>query len=207
MRYRAPLPHFCTAAAIFPPISEDLPPKTQLRAPWKESNFNLSASACPLLPLVTSSAAVVLRAYHRQTCPSKQLALRQELHWHLGRLALARLQLRMRAAASAGGPSFAPSHPGRTPMLRLAREAGENLTEAVKLAQATVEAAAAAAAAATAASSKGGRRGSVAAPWSAGVGGLAADNGMRAREGWARAELAKLCLTGVSPDFVRWSGV
>ena len=82
-------------------------------------------------------------------------------------------------------------------MLRLAREAGENLTEAVKLAQATVEAAAAAAAA----SSKGGRRGSVAAP-SAGVS-LVADDGMRAREGWARAELAKLCLTGVSPDFVR----
>lgn len=91
--------------------------------------------------------------------------------------------------------------------MRLAREAGENLTEAVKLAQETVEAAAAVAAAAAAAALKGGRRGSVTAVASAGVGGVVADNGMRAREGWAKAELAKLCLTGVLPDFVRWFDV
>lgn len=32
------------------------------------------------------------------------------------------------------------------------------------------------------------------------------DDGMRAREGWARMELAKLCLTEVAPDHVRSFG-
>lgn len=29
------------------------------------------------------------------------------------------------------------------------------------------------------------------------------DDGMRAREGWARAELSKLCLMEVAPEYVR----
>lgn len=32
------------------------------------------------------------------------------------------------------------------------------------------------------------------------------DDGMRAREGWARMELSKLCLTEVAPDYVRCFG-
>ncbi|CAM9264513.1 unnamed protein product, partial [Ectocarpus sp. 12 AP-2014] len=137
-----------------------------------------------------------------ETCPQKQLGLRQELHWNLGRLALARLQGRLRSAAAAAttaspfgianGASAAPSG-GRTPLIRLAREAGGHLSEAISLAQAAAEVAAtvAAAEARTNRAANGTRAGSAA------VG----DDGMRTREGWARAELSKLCLTGVAPDY------
>ncbi|CAM9498108.1 unnamed protein product, partial [Ectocarpus fasciculatus] len=137
-----------------------------------------------------------------ETCPQKQLALRQELHWHLGRLALARLQGRLRSAAAAAatasasgtakGASAAPSG-GRTPLIRLAREAGGHLSEAISLAQAAVEVAATVAAAEV----RTNRAANGAAAGSAAAG----DDGMRAREGWARAELSKLCLTGVAPDY------
>lgn len=46
---------------------------------------------------------------------------------------------------------------------------------------------------------KGGSRVSVA----TGRATAAANGGMRAREGWARAELAKLCLMEVAPEHVR----
>lgn len=139
-----------------------------------------------------------------QTCPQKQLGLRQELHWNLGRLALARLQGRLRSAAAAAttaspfgtanGASAAPSG-GRTPLIRLAREAGGHLSEAISLAQAAVEVAATAAAA----EARTNRAANGAGAGSAAV----EDDGMRAREGWARAELSKLCLAGVAPDYVR----
>lgn len=80
--------------------------------------------------------------------------------------------------------------------MRLAREAASNLNEAIRLAQVSVEVAAAAAAGAKKAGSSSAA--------TKGRGAAVADNGMRAREGWARAELAKLCLTGVSPEYVRW---
>ncbi len=95
---------------------------------------------------------------------------------------------------------MAATAPGRTPLLRLAREAGTHLTEAISLAQAAVEvsAAVAAAEARTKRGVNGGGNGGAAAGASAG-----GDDGMRAREGWARAELAKLCLAGVAPEYVR----
>ncbi|CBJ25838.1 tetratricopeptide repeat domain protein [Ectocarpus siliculosus] len=137
-----------------------------------------------------------------ETCPQKQLGLRQELHWNLGRLALARLQGRLRSAAdaitsaspfgTANGASAAPSG-GRTPLIRLAREAGGHLSEAISLAQAAVEVAATVAAAEA--------RTNLAANGTGAGSGAVGDDGMRAREGWARAELSKLCLTGVAPDY------
>lgn len=150
----------------------------------------------------------------QKTCPQKQLALRQELHWHLGRLALARLQSRLRSAAAAangissGLAAAAASAPGRTPLLRLAREAGTHLTEAISLAQAAAEmsAAVAAAEARTKRVANGGGGGAAVAAGGGAAAGASAggDDGMRAREGWARAELAKLCLTEVTPEYVRY---
>ncbi|CAM9504925.1 unnamed protein product, partial [Hapterophycus canaliculatus] len=128
-----------------------------------------------------------------ETCPRKQLALRQELHWNLGRLALARLQSRIRTAGIAGQKAPGSSG-GRTPLLYLAREAGTHLMEAISLAQAALEVAAAAAAAqARPQRAANGAAGAVE------TGGD--DDGMRAREGWARMELSKLCLTEVAPDY------
>ncbi|CAM9536199.1 unnamed protein product, partial [Scytosiphon promiscuus] len=86
-----------------------------------------------------------------ETCPQKQLALRQELHWNLGRLALARLQSRLRMDGNADDKSFEP------------KRAANGAAGAVD------------------------------------AGGD--DDGMRAREGWARMELSKLCLTEVAPDY------
>lgn len=40
----------------------------------------------------------------------------------------------------------------------------------------------------------------------AGAGAVVDDDGMRAREGWARAELSKLCLAEVAPEYVRCLG-
>lgn len=95
--------------------------------------------------------------------------------------------------AAATGPSA-----GHTPLIRLAREAGGNLTEAISLSQAAMEVAAGVAAAEARPNRVVNRSGGAGAT---AVGGD--DDGMRAREGWARAELSKLCLMEVAPEYVR----
>lgn len=130
--------------------------------------------------------------YHNpQTCPRNQLPLRQELHWHLGRLALARLQHRLLNTHHKTSEAEA----GRTPLLCLAREAADSLKGAIDLALEGAAAAATRKAAASGAQEVSGETSS------------AADaSGMRAREGWARVELAKLCMTGIAPEHVSWEG-
>ena len=117
-------------------------------------------------------------------------------------MALARLQGRLlRTTAATGGNGTSPSsEAGRTPLLRLAREAGTHLTEAIQLSKAAVEVAAAVAAADAKTNRAAGGGGGGGA---AGAGKGADDDGMRAREGWARAELSKLCLAEVAPEYVR----
>lgn len=64
-----------------------------------------------------------------------------------------------------------------------------------------MEVAAAVAAAAEARSNRAANRPAETGSGAAAVGGD--DDGMRAREGWARAELSKLCLMEVAPEYVR----
>lgn len=97
----------------------------------------------------------------------------------MGRLALARLQQRL---------------PTGKPLVKLARDAGENLREAIKLAQDALEVNAAV----EAAVAKAGEN----APSRAGRSSTATFDEMNSRIGWARAELAKVCLAEASPEYV-----
>lgn len=82
-----------------------------------------------------------------------------------------------------------------TPLLRLAREAGDSLHAAIAVAlEAT--------AAAQARTPKTGAGAWVGEGGGPGVSAAGDSNGMRTREGWARAELAKLYLTAVTPEHV-----
>lgn len=145
---------------------------------------------------------VVRGVLKSQTCPRNQLSLRQELHWHLGRLSLARLQKRQKTSEGASGttsddPGAGPGSGGDSPSpIHLAREARHNLEAVVKLAQA-----------ATAAIGPEGRGDDSAdaaverGRWS-GHRRTVTGFGIRMREGRAHVELSKLCLAKVSQQDV-----
>lgn len=131
------------------------------------------------------------------------MPLRQELHWHLGRLALGRLQHRLRYSGGASSPDAdypgtSPT-PGRTPLLNLARDAEESLQGAIELAQAARDATDRRATTSAKARMREGKQVRETAR-------ATSDDTMRAREGWARAELGKVCLAGIAPEHVRVAG-
>ena len=148
-------------------------------------NISLNVSP-PMRPYVQLSKFVPVDTFPAratQACPRKQLSLRQELHWHLGRLALVRLQRRLCSRTGSTSQTHAST-------LQMARDASDNLGEAIRLAQAALEV--------NADVAENGKRGISTERWSA----TTAVDEMRARIGWARAELAKLCLTEVAPEHV-----
>lgn len=136
-----------------------------------------------------------------QACPRNETYLRQELHWHLGRLALARLQQR---TACSDIPFFSlqgsvDQNSNRAVLQDLAREAGDHLHRAVELATVGDQTVANGEVTPNLNTSKGRRQGKTIAKATA-HGTVSAV--MAAREALARVELAKLCLTGVGQDNV-----